>query len=69
MSSPVLHKTIFFSESFLGDRRYKIQFKKFLDFYMTIFGFCQHLVTFKKNVGMTTLPTRRAMSSLPNIHA
>ena len=63
MSSPFLHKTIFFSESFSGDLMlccYKIKFKKFLDVDMTIFGFCHHLgLFFPKNVEMTTLPTVR----------
>jgi hypothetical protein len=47
----------------------KIHFKKFLDFEITIFGFCRHKGHFKKNVGMTTLPNRRVMSSLPYIQA
>jgi hypothetical protein len=47
---------------------YKIQFKKGLDVGMAIFGFCQHLGPFFfKNVGVTTLPTLRVMSSPPKI--
>jgi hypothetical protein len=35
---------------------------------MAIFGFCQHLgLFFKKNVGVTTLPTCRVLSSPPYI--
>jgi len=47
---------------------YKIQLKKGLDVGMAIFGFCQHLGPFfLKNVGVTTLPTLRVMSSPPKI--
>ena len=46
----------------------KNSIKKGLDVRMVIFGFCQHLGPFlKKNVGMTTLPTCRVMSSLSYI--
>jgi hypothetical protein len=54
--SSFLHKTIFFRWPYVLCC-YKIQFKKFLDVDMTIFGICHHLGPFKKNVGMSTLPT------------
>ncbi len=54
MSSPFLHKTIFFSESCVGDLMLyvaiKFDNKNILDVGMVIFGFCQHLGPFLKKM-------------------
>jgi hypothetical protein len=72
MSSPFLHKTIFFSEFCLGDLMlygvccYFIQLKKVLD--VGPFWLLPISSPLLKNVRMTTLPTSRVKSSLRYIH-
>jgi hypothetical protein len=63
-----IRNTAFFGDLMLNVA-IKFYLKRYLDFDMTIFGFCQHLGPFFLQNVWITFHTSRVMSSLPYIYA